>query len=115
MEKEKAFAYKCTKFFCDNADAVVMLTATPIQTDDNDLFTIMNVLRPDIVIDQKTFGMMSRPNAYISHAVHILLLKTYTNVYMLDDSLQSHDLQFLFLPVCFCQKTTHRFLYSPQA
>ena len=72
MEKEKAFAYKCTKFFCDNADAVVMLTATPIQTDDNDLFTIMNVLRPDIVIDQKTFGMMSRPNAYISHAVHIL-------------------------------------------
>ena len=29
MDKEKAFAYKCTKFFCDHADAVVMLTATP--------------------------------------------------------------------------------------
>ena len=32
MEKDKAFAYKCTKYFCDHADAVVMLTATPIQT-----------------------------------------------------------------------------------
>ena len=72
MEKEKAFAYKCTKYFCDHADAVVMLTATPIQTSDNDLFTILNVLRPDVVIDQKTFEMMSRPNAYISHAVHAI-------------------------------------------
>lgn len=72
MEKEKAFAYKCTKYFCDHADAVVMLTATPLQTSDNDLFTLLNVLRPDIVIDQKTFEMMSRPNAYISHAVHAI-------------------------------------------
>ncbi len=72
MDKDKAFAYKCTKFFCDHADAVVMLTATPLQTSDNDLFTILNVLRPDIVIDQKTFEMMSRPNAYISQAVHAI-------------------------------------------
>jgi len=70
MDKEKAFAYKCTKYFCDHADSVVMLTATPLQTGDSDLFTLLNVLRPDIVIDQKTFEMMSRPNAYISKAVH---------------------------------------------
>ena len=70
MDKDKAFAYKCTKYFCDHADAVIMLTATPLQTGDNDLFTLLNVLRPDIVIDQKTFEMMSRPNAYISRAVH---------------------------------------------
>ncbi|HPD89232.1 MAG TPA: helicase-related protein [Oscillospiraceae bacterium] len=72
MDREKAFAYKCTKYFCDHADAVVMLTATPLQTGDNDLFTILNVLRPDVVIDQKTFAMMSRPNEYISRAVHII-------------------------------------------
>ena len=72
MLKEKAFAYKCTKYFCDHADAVVMLTATPIQTSDNDLFTILNVLRPDIVIDQGTFKMMSEPNAFISEAIHII-------------------------------------------
>lgn len=72
MDKEKAFAYKCTKFFCDHADAVVMLTATPLQTGDNDLFTLLHVLRPDIVIDQKTFHMMSKPNEYISKCVRAI-------------------------------------------
>lgn len=72
MEKEKAFEYKCVKYFCDNADAVVMLTATPLQTSDDDLFTLLNVLRPDVVIDKETFNMMSRPNAYISEAVSII-------------------------------------------
>lgn len=71
-DKEKAFAYKCTKYFCDHADAVVMLTATPLQTSDNDLFTLLNVLRPDIVVDKDMFEMMSRPNANISRAVHLV-------------------------------------------
>lgn len=72
MEKEKAFEYKCVKYFCDNADAVVMLTATPLQTSDDDLFTLLNVLRPDIVIDKQTFNMMSRPNAHISEAASFM-------------------------------------------
>lgn len=72
MEKEKAFEYKCTKYFCDNAEAVVMLTATPLQTGDDDLFTLLNVLRPDVVIDRQTFDMMSKPNAYISKAARII-------------------------------------------
>lgn len=71
-DKEKAFAYKCTKYFCDHADAVVMLTATPLQTSDNDLYTLLNVLRPDIVVDKDTFDMMSRPNANISRAAHLV-------------------------------------------
>ena len=69
MEKEKAYEYKCVKYFCDNADAVVMLTATPLQTSDDDLFTLLNVLRPDVVIDKATFDLMSRPNAYISKCI----------------------------------------------
>lgn len=72
LEKEKAFAYKCVKYFCDHADAVVMLTATPLQTSDDDLFTLLNVLRPDIVIDKAAFSMMSQPNAYISRCASII-------------------------------------------
>lgn len=72
MDKDKAFAYKCTKYFCDNADAVVMLTATPLQTGDDDLFTLLNVLRPDIVIDKRTFSMMSLPNVHISQCAKII-------------------------------------------
>lgn len=72
MEKEKAFAYKCVKYFCDHADAVVMLTATPLQTSDDDLFTLLNLLRPDIVIDKDTFRLMSKPNAHISRCSQII-------------------------------------------
>ena len=72
MEKEKAFAYKCVKYFCDHADAVIMLTATPLQTSDDDLYTLMNVLRPDVIIDKPTFQMMTRPNEYISKCSHII-------------------------------------------
>lgn len=72
MEKEKAFAYKCAKHFCDRASAVVMLTATPLQTSDDDLFTLLNLLRPDVVIDKATFDMMSQPNAFVSRCASII-------------------------------------------
>ena len=72
LDKEKAYAYKCVRYFCEHADAVVMLTATPLQTSDDDLFTLMNLLRPDVIMDKEVFKMMSRPNEYIykcSHAI----------------------------------------------
>lgn len=72
MEKERAFAYKCVKYFCDHADAVVMLTATPIQTSDENLYTLLNVLRPDLVIDKMTFDMMAKPNPFISRCSRIV-------------------------------------------
>ncbi len=72
MEKEKAFAYKCVKYFCDNATAVVMLTATPLQTGTDNLFTLMNVLRPDVFIDENTFKIMLKPNKYITQCSHTI-------------------------------------------
>ena len=68
LEKEKAFAYKCVKFMCDRAEAVVMLTATPLQNTNRDLFTLLNVLRPDMVIDFDTFAKMSESNPYVTRA-----------------------------------------------
>ena len=70
LEKEKAYAYKCVRYFCEHADAVVMLTATPLQTSDDDLYTLLNLLRPDVVMDKETFKMMSNPNEYIYRASH---------------------------------------------
>jgi len=72
LDKDKAYAYKCVRYFCEHADAVVMLTATPLQTSDDDLFTLMNLLRPDVIMDKEVFQMMSRPNEFIykcSHAI----------------------------------------------
>ncbi len=65
-------AYAAVKYFCDCADSVVFLTATPLQTSDDDLFTLLNVLRPDVILDKDTFRTMSAPNEYVSLAVHSL-------------------------------------------
>lgn len=72
MDKDKAYAYKCVRYFCEHADAVVMLTATPLQTSDDDLFTLMNLLRPDVIMDKDVFRMMSRPNEFIYRCSHAI-------------------------------------------
>ncbi len=72
LDKEKAYAYKCVRYFCEHADAVVMLTATPLQTSDDDLFTLMNLLRPDVIMDKDVFQLMSRPNEFIYRCSHAI-------------------------------------------
>ncbi|OGS96332.1 MAG: helicase, partial [Gallionellales bacterium RBG_16_56_9] len=60
------------KFFCDHAEAVVFMTATPIQMGNQDLFTLLNVLRPDLVIDKASFEFMAEPNPHIHAAANHL-------------------------------------------
>ena len=59
------------RYFCDNAQAVLFLTATPVQLGSEDLYTLLNVLRPDLVIDQASFEQMAEPNRYINAAVQL--------------------------------------------
>ena len=61
--------HEAIRFFCENAEAVVFLTATPIQMDENDLFVLLNTLRPDIIIDKASYAAITEPNAYINRAV----------------------------------------------
>jgi SNF2 family DNA or RNA helicase len=63
------FLHHGVRYFCDNAQAVVMLTATPVQLGSDDLFTLLNVLRSDLIIDRPSFEQMAEPNRYISAAV----------------------------------------------
>jgi len=46
--RNRNWRHEAVKYFCDNSDAVVFLTATPIQLRSDDLFTLLNVLRPEI-------------------------------------------------------------------
>jgi len=63
------FLYQGVKYFCDNAEAVVFLTATPIQLGLADLYVQLNLLRPDLVIDPPTFEQMAAPNVFINQAI----------------------------------------------
>ncbi|MDH5650171.1 MAG: Swt1 family HEPN domain-containing protein, partial [Gammaproteobacteria bacterium] len=69
IRNQDTFSHKAVKFFCDHAEAVVFLTATPIQLGSNDLFVLLNTLRPDLVLDQESFSHMAEPNPFINQAV----------------------------------------------
>ena len=49
-----------------------MLTATPIQLGNKDLFTLLNILRPDLIYDYENFERISEPNPFINEAVRFI-------------------------------------------
>ncbi|MGQ9663270.1 MAG: SNF2-related protein, partial [Kiritimatiellia bacterium] len=69
IRNQDTFSHKAVRFFCDHAEAVIFLTATPIQLGSNDLFVLLNTLRPDLIIDQESFANMAEPNPYINQAI----------------------------------------------
>ena len=70
IRNSETFLHQGVRLLCDNAEAVIFLTATPVQLGSNDLYTLLNVLRPDLVIDPTSFALMAEPNAHINRAVH---------------------------------------------
>ncbi len=66
------FAYKAVSRFVDNAEAVLFLTATPVQLEYDDLFVLLNLLRPDYVIDKNAFHEMAEPNLFINQAAMLV-------------------------------------------
>ena len=69
IKNPNTYAYQAAQMFCDNAESIVLLTATPIQLGDKDLFVLLNLLRPDLVFDYESFKHMAEPNPYINEAV----------------------------------------------
>ncbi len=70
IRNQHTYAHKAVRFFCDHAEAAVFLTATPIQLGDHDLFVLLNVLRPDFVLDEESFQHIATPNPFINEAVY---------------------------------------------
>ncbi|MBX3516800.1 MAG: DEAD/DEAH box helicase family protein [Rhodospirillales bacterium] len=69
LRNTETLQHQGVRFFCDNASAVLLLTATPVQLGSQDLFTLLNVLRPDLVIDPPSFDQMAEPNRHINTAI----------------------------------------------
>ena len=72
IKNPNTYGYKAAQLFCDSAESIVMLTATPIQLGDKDLFVLLNLLRPDLVFDYDSFAHMSEPNPYINAAAKLI-------------------------------------------
>ncbi len=72
IRNQDTYSHKAVRFFCDHAEAVIFLTATPIQLGSKDLFVLLNTLRPDLIIDKNSFEHMAEPNPFINEAVSIV-------------------------------------------
>lgn len=69
IRNSETFLHQAVRYFADNAEAVVFLSATPVQLGRDDLFTLLNVLRPDVIIDPASFGQMAEPNGFINAGI----------------------------------------------
>jgi ERCC4-related helicase len=63
------YTHQAVRFFCENAEAAIFMTATPIQLGSNDLFVLLNLLRPDLIIDKESFTQMAAPNPHLNRAI----------------------------------------------
>lgn len=69
IRNSETFLHQAVRYFADNAEAVVFLSATPVQLGRNDLYTLLHVLRPDVIIDPASFEQMAAPNQFINAAI----------------------------------------------
>lgn len=69
IRNSETYLHQGVRYFCDHSQAAVFLTATPVQLGSHDLFSLLNVLRSDLVIDRSSFEQMASPNEFINLAV----------------------------------------------
>jgi hypothetical protein len=69
LRNSETWLHRGVRLLCDQAHAVVFLTATPIQLGEKDLYTLLGLLRPDWIIDAASFKSMADPNPHLNRAI----------------------------------------------
>lgn len=63
--------HQVIRFLCDHAEAVLFLTATPIQTSERDLYVLLHTLCPDLIENETAYAAITEPNGAINQAAAI--------------------------------------------
>ena len=61
--------HKLARLICDSSEAALFLTATPVQLGSRNLFTLLNLLRPDLFLEERIFNEMVVPNKHLTQAM----------------------------------------------
>jgi ATP-dependent helicase HepA len=62
-------SHQLARFICDNSEAALFLSATPVQLGSRNLFALLNLLRPDLFPDEAVFNEMLAPNRHLNQAM----------------------------------------------
>jgi superfamily II DNA or RNA helicase len=57
---------------CLTAEAVLMLSATPVQVHTDNLYTLLHLLRPELFPDKEVFSEVLEPNRHLTAAARLL-------------------------------------------
>lgn len=71
IRNKDTWSHRNVRHLLDSAEAAVLISATPIQTGAADLFNLLQLLRPDILIGPAEFERMATPNAYLARAEEV--------------------------------------------
>lgn len=67
VRNSETWSHRVVKHLLDSAEAAVLISATPIQTGNDDLRNLLRLLRPDIFTDNRIFDLMREPNQYLAN------------------------------------------------
>ena len=62
-------SHKLARLICDNSEAAIFLSATPVHLGSQNLFALLNLLRPDLFPSQAVFNEMVEPNRHLTQAI----------------------------------------------
>lgn len=66
VRNTNTWSHRVVKHLLESAEAAVLISATPIQTGNEDLRTLLGLLRPDTFVDSQAFDLMREPNEYVA-------------------------------------------------
>jgi ATP-dependent helicase HepA len=69
MRNTETARYDAARFLTTTSDAAVLLSATPVHTGAENLFTLLQLLRADLFPNYDTFQRMVEPNRYVTNAM----------------------------------------------
>ncbi|MFZ4829172.1 MAG: SNF2-related protein, partial [Phototrophicaceae bacterium] len=72
VRNSETSSHMALRFLCDVSEAVVFLSATPIQTSSQNLYALLNLLRDDLFQDYGLFELMAESNEAINRAARFI-------------------------------------------
>jgi SNF2 family DNA or RNA helicase len=68
-------SHELARFLCEISDAVLFLSATPVHVGSENLFNLLNLLRPDLFSNRQVFDQVVEPNKYLTKAMRSVRLR----------------------------------------
>ena len=72
LRNPQTSAHQLAEHLCQTSGAAIFLSATPLQTSDENLFSLLNLLRPDLFPDLTTFRLALEPNRPLLSAMRAI-------------------------------------------